>query len=125
MDFLNRLPVSYRLSSRWLPLDPERAAKHLKRFRMKWWQKRRGLMDMVLDAVQSSEQKRPFSNEDAVRMAEDANEAMTEAASLDVRFGYYTPLLVVMGRTRSCWTNRFGKCCGNCATMVSQRGEKR
>lgn len=100
LDFLGRQALPYRFSSRWLPLDAEVAAKHLKRFRMKWWQKRRGLFDLLIDVLSPQQQQRPFKNEDAVEMAKDANLAMAEAASLEVRFGYYTAVLVLMAEDR-------------------------
>ena len=97
LDLLARLALPYRFSTRWLPLDAEEANRHLRRFRMKWWQKRRGLVDLLMDLLHPKPEKRTFSNQDAVRMAEDANQAMTEAASLDVRFGYSTAVVLLMG----------------------------
>ncbi|MCP3963595.1 MAG: transporter [bacterium] len=101
LDFLNRLAVAYRFSNRWLPLDVEAAQKHIRRFRMKWWQKRRGLMGLLADILQpAGRSKAHFPNRDAVAMAEDADDAMTEVASQQVAYGYYTPLLVLMDEDR-------------------------
>ena len=101
LDFLGRLALPYRFSSRWLPLDPQSAARHIRRFRMKWWQKRRGLAGLVAEILQPARRrKQRFPNQDAVRMAEDADQAMTEAASHQVAYGYYTPVLVLMGEDR-------------------------
>ena len=97
LDFLNRLPLPYRFSSRWLPLEPEAAAKHIRRYRMKWWQKRRGLAGLISEVLHpAGQQQKRFSNRDAVRMAEDADEAMSEAASRQIAYGYYTPVLILM-----------------------------
>ncbi|MCP3962339.1 MAG: transporter [bacterium] len=98
LDFLNRLALPYRFSSRWLPLDPETATKHIRRYRRKWWQKRRGLSGLLSDVLrpQAAPKQQRFANRDAVRMAEDADEAMAEAASHQVAYGYYTPVLVLM-----------------------------
>ena len=101
LDFLNRLALPYRFSSRWLPLEAEAAARHIRRFRMKWWQKRRGLAGLVSEILQpSGREKQRFPNRDAVEMAEDADDAMTEVASHQVGYGYYTPVLVLMGEDR-------------------------
>ena len=39
-------------------------------------------------------------NEDAVRMADEAEHAITDASSNLVVFGYYTPVLILMGESR-------------------------
>ena len=102
LDFLNRLPLPYRFSSRWLPLEAEVAAKHIRRLRMKWWQKRRGLAGIIADILRPpGERPKRFFDQDAVRMAEDADEAMGEAASQQVGYGYYTPALILMGEKRA------------------------
>ena len=101
LDFLNRLEVSYRFSTRWLPLDPETAARHIRRFRMKWWQKRRGLTGLVAEVMNPTQRRRNFPNKDAMRMARDADSAMAEAASHEVRYGYYTPVVILMGEDGS------------------------
>ena len=51
LAFLECQPVAYRFSSRWLPLDPEAAGRHLRRYRMKWWQKRRGMTGLVAEIL--------------------------------------------------------------------------
>lgn len=98
LAFLDRLPVAYRFASRWLPLDPEAAGRHIRRYRMKWWQKRRGMTGLLAEIVSPSGRRRQlFPNRDAMRMARDADEAMADAASQEVRYGYYTPVVVLMG----------------------------
>ena len=101
LDVLQRLPVAHRFSSRWLPLEPEVAERELKRHRRNWWQKRRGLVDMVMDTFRRPGEEAPFPNKDAIKMAEDADEAMAEAASQTVGYGHYTPVLVLMAEDRS------------------------
>ncbi len=102
LDFLNRLALPYRFSSRWLPLESETAERHLRRYRMKWFQKRRGLIGLLSEILQGEGQKEPrFANRDALAMAEDADEAMAEAASKEVAYGYYTPVLILMSEDPS------------------------
>lgn len=98
LAFLDRVPAAFRFSSRWIPLDPETASKHIRRFRRKWWQKRRGLTDYISDALSTETRKRRgFPNRDAVQMARDADRAISEATSQAVRYGYYTPVVVLTG----------------------------
>ncbi len=102
LSFLDRLPVSYRYSTRWIPLDPETASRHIRRYRMKWWQKRRGLTGLLAEIVSPAGKRRHvFPNKDALRMARDADEAMADAASHAVRYGYYTPALILMNEEGS------------------------
>jgi len=43
LDFLNRLPLCYRWSTRFIALDPVDAQRALDKYRAKWWQKRKSL----------------------------------------------------------------------------------
>ena len=102
LAFLDRLAVPYRFSSRWLPLDPETAARHIRRYRMKWWQKRRGMTGLLAEILSPSGRRRQvFPNKDAMRMARDADHAMADAASLEAGYGYYTPVIVLMAEEGS------------------------
>ncbi len=94
LDFLNRLPVEYRWSNRFIPLDPDTAEARLKVVRRNWFQKRQGLSGLVKQALNLGEST--FGNRDAVAMAEDADDAVEEAASGMVRFGYYTSVISLL-----------------------------
>lgn len=98
LDHLNRLPIEYRWSTRFLPLDPQVAARHITRYRLRWWQKRKGLGGLLKEALAPGNEKpdQAFSNRDAVAMAEDADSALAKANAGTVRWGYYTPCLVLM-----------------------------
>jgi type IV secretion system protein VirB4 len=93
LDFLNRLPLEYRWSNRFIPLDPDTAEARLKVLRRNWFQKRQGLAGLVKQALNLGEAT--FGNRDAVAMAEDADDAIEEAASGAVRFGYYTSTILL------------------------------
>jgi len=95
LDFLNRLPLDYRWSTRFIPLDPATATARLRAIRRNWWQKRQGLAGLVKEALHHG--GTTFGDRDAVRMAEDADDAITEASSGAVRFGYYTSVLLLLG----------------------------
>lgn len=95
LDFLNRLPVEYRWSNRFIALDPDTAEARLKVVRRNWFQKRQGLAGMVKQAMNLGEAT--FGNRDAVAMAEDADDAVEEVSSGSVRFGYYTSVVLLFG----------------------------
>ena len=94
LDRLNRLPFEYRWSTRFIPLDPRDAEKRLNVFRRNWFQKRHGLVGLIKGAAGGGEQT--WANGDAVKMAQDADMAVTENSEGAVRFGYYTAVVVVM-----------------------------
>ena len=97
-DFLHRIPTEYRLSHRFMPLDPETAAKHIRLYRRNWWQKRKGLGGLLKEAITTEEKaaEPKFVNRDAVQMAEDADEALAECLGGTVRYGFYTTTVVLM-----------------------------
>ena len=95
LDFLNELPIEYRWSNRFLPLDPSTAERHLERHRTHWFQKRRGLVGLTRDMFSKGGFQETFSNTDALEMAADADQAKSEASSGLVRYGYYTPLILL------------------------------
>ena len=95
LDFLNHLPIPYRWSNRFIALDPATAEARLKILRRNWWQKRQGLSGMLKEALRYGGET--FGNRDAVRMAEDADDAVTEVSSGLVRFGYYTSVVLLFG----------------------------
>ena len=94
LDFLNRLPVDYRWSNRFIPLDPNTAEARLKLVRRNWFQKRQGLSGLIKQALNLGEAT--FGDRDAVAMAEDADDAVAEASSGTVRFGYYTSVILLL-----------------------------
>ena len=103
LDHLNRLPIAYRFSTRFLPLDAHVAARHIARYRLRWWQKRKGLAGLLKEAFAPGNETpgQGFSNRDAVAMAEDADEALAKANAGIVRWGYYTPTLLLLHEDES------------------------
>ncbi len=101
LDFLNALPIEYRWSNRFIPLDPNTAEKHLDRHRTHWFQKRKGLLALLRESFAQTESTEGFTNADAVSMADDADEAKAEASGGLVRYGYYTPLILLFGEDRT------------------------
>jgi type IV secretion/conjugal transfer VirB4 family ATPase len=91
LDILEHLPIAYRWSTRMLYLDQHESVNELKRFRRKWRQKAKGFLSQVFKTSGG------MVNEDAVSMARQSEEAITEAQSALVTFGYYTPVITLMG----------------------------
>ena len=88
LGFLNRLPVEYRWSTRFIFLDPANAERALRVYRRNWFQKRHGLLGLLKESFNFGTVT--FANKDAVAMAQDADDAVGEASANVVRFGYLT-----------------------------------
>jgi type IV secretion system protein VirB4 len=92
LDFLSRLPVAYRWSNRFIYLDPGRAEKILSQYRSRWAQKRKSLLNLLRENAGG---QATHINADADRMASDAVQALAEASSGMVQYGYYTSVLIL------------------------------
>jgi type IV secretion/conjugal transfer VirB4 family ATPase len=88
LGFLNRLPVEYRWSTRFIFLDPASAERALRVYRRNWFQKRHGLLGLLKESFNFGTVT--FANKDAMAMAQDADDAVGEASANAVRFGYFT-----------------------------------
>jgi type IV secretion/conjugal transfer VirB4 family ATPase len=94
LKVLGSLSIQFRWSNRFIFLDPSTAVAELKKYRKNWFQKRHGLMALIRE-VMTGEQGTSMINQDALDMTADAEEAVREAESGLVRFGYYTSVLVL------------------------------
>jgi type IV secretory pathway VirB4 component len=92
LDFLSRLPVEYRWSNRFIFISGRQADKALGDYRSKWAQKRLSLMNLMRSSQGGSV---THVNADADDMASDAVNAMAEASSGLVRYGYYTSVILL------------------------------
>lgn len=95
LERLNHLAIPYRFSTRMLYLDKEEALTILGRSRRKWQQKQRGFISQLF-RIESGQ-----VNADAVMMSREASGAETDAHSGEVRFGYYTAVIVLMSPSRA------------------------
>ncbi|WP_454858993.1 conjugal transfer protein TrbE [Rhizobium binxianense] len=86
---LDQMPLSYRWSSRFVFLDAEEAKAKLERTRKKWQQKIRPFFDQLFQ-IQSK-----AVDQDAMMMVAETEDAIAEAASQLVAYGYYTPVIVL------------------------------
>lgn len=89
LNSLDQMPLSYRWSSRFIFLDPEEARQRLERTRKKWLQKVRPFFDQMFQTQSRS------LDQDAMSMVAETEDAIAQAASQLVTYGYYTPVIVV------------------------------
>jgi type IV secretion system protein VirB4 len=93
LDFLNRLPLRYRWSTRFILLDTPAAQQQINRYRARWWQKRKSLRNLIREHTGDAA---THVDADADAMATDAVAALADASSGAVKFGYYTTVIVLM-----------------------------
>jgi type IV secretion system protein VirB4 len=94
LDRLDGLSIAYRFSTRFIALDSHEALSELRAYRRKWRQWMRGFWSQVFKTSGG------MVNEDASLMARQTEDAITDAQSGLLSFGYYTPVIVVMGKSR-------------------------
>lgn len=91
LESLNRLAMAYRWSNRFVFLDPIDSRKRLETYRKKWFLGRQSMRSIVGGAAAGA----GAVNNEAARMALDAQAASDDLASDVVRFGYYTSVVIV------------------------------
>ncbi len=87
---IDSLPMEYRWNTRAILLDPEEARSILDKTRRKWRSRIRGFKDQVFRTQSGA------VNLYAQQMAEDAEQAMSVAASGDVHFAQYSSNIVCL-----------------------------
>jgi type IV secretion/conjugal transfer VirB4 family ATPase len=93
LDALNRLPISYRWVTRFLPMDREEGRKELEKIRKRWFSKRKGLMTMLREALFKEESQ--LQDNDASNQATDADTALQELGADAVSAGYATLTITI------------------------------
>jgi type IV secretion system protein VirB4 len=89
LNSLDRMPLTYRWSSRFMFLDEIEARDRLERTRKKWQQKVRPFFDQLFQTQSRS------VDQDAMAMVAETEDAIAEAASQLVAYGFYTPVIVL------------------------------
>lgn len=89
LNSLDLMPLTYRWSSRFVFLDAEEAKARLERTRKKWQQKVRPFFDQLFQTHSRS------LDQDAMLMVAETEDAIAEASSQLVAYGYYTPVIVI------------------------------
>ena len=91
LNSLDLMPLSYRWSSRFVFLDEQEARQKLERTRKKWQQKVRPFFDQLFQTQSRS------VDQDAMTMVAETEDAIAQASSQLVAYGYYTPVIVMFG----------------------------
>lgn len=89
LDMLNKLPVEFRWTTRWIARDPEKVKSNVRLIRSKWRQKIRGFLADVTG------RKGGAVNMDAANMAADAELVLTDIESGDVAYGQWTSTVIL------------------------------
>lgn len=89
LNSLDLMPLTYRWSSRFIFLDAEEAKQRLERTRKKWQQKVRPFFDQLFQTQSRS------IDQDAMAMVMETEDAIAEASSQLVAYGYYTPVVIL------------------------------
>ncbi|MGO6746645.1 conjugal transfer protein TrbE [Rhizobium ruizarguesonis] len=89
LNTLDLMPLTYRWSTRFVFLDAEEARARLERTRKKWQQKVRPFFDQLFQTQSRS------IDQDAMIMVAETENAIAEASSQLVAYGYYTPVIVL------------------------------
>ena len=86
---LDLMPLTYRWSSRFIFLDEQEARQKLERTRKKWQQKVRPFFDQLFQTQSRS------LDQDAMAMVAETEDAIAQASSQLVAYGYYTPVITL------------------------------
>lgn len=101
LDFLNDLPLPFRATFRYIPLDPHTARSAIKRTRSAWNTAGVGFRQAVAALFGSGSDGRPaFTERFAPMMAKDADDALLELETSQTSAGYLTPVFFTSGETR-------------------------
>jgi type IV secretion system protein VirB4 len=93
LDALNRLPISYRWVTRFLPLDREDGRRQLEIVRKRWFSKRKGLLTLLREALFREESA--LLDNDASNQTADADAALQDLGADAVSAGYATLTITI------------------------------
>jgi type IV secretion/conjugal transfer VirB4 family ATPase len=88
LDALDRLGVSYRWVTRYLPLGREEARREFERLRKRWFSKRKGLLTLLREALFREEAA--LLDNDAANQAADADAALQDLQGAGCGAGFVT-----------------------------------
>lgn len=89
LNALDLMPLTYRWSTRFMFLDDQEARTRLERTRKKWQQKVRPFIDQLFQTQSRS------VDQDAMAMVAETEDAIGQASSGLVAYGYYTTVVVM------------------------------
>ncbi|MBB6357100.1 conjugal transfer protein TrbE [Aminobacter aganoensis] len=92
LNSLDQLSLPYRWSSRFIFLDEQEVRPLLERTRKKWQQKVRPFVDQLFQTSSRA------VDQDALAMVAESEDAIAQATSRLVSYGFYTPVVVMFGK---------------------------
>ena len=92
LDQLNRIPLEYRWSTRFIFLDKNDAKHELEQLQRKWFAKRKGISTLIKELL--TKEDSILTDTDALQKAQDAQLAITEIGSDEISYGYFTTSIV-------------------------------
>ncbi len=98
LDTLNRLPVSYRWSTRFIPLGKQEALKTLKSYHRKWFAGRLSFFQLISEVF--SEKETVNVNRDALNKAEEVQQEIEAVEGDYVSIGYYTSTIILLDKNK-------------------------
>jgi type IV secretion/conjugal transfer VirB4 family ATPase len=98
LDDLNRLSLEYRWMTRFILMDKVEATRELSTLRRKWFAKRKSVVTHLKEVMTGQESM--ASDADALRRAEDADQALQSLSADECAYGYFTATVVLMDRCR-------------------------
>lgn len=88
LDGLNQLPVEYRWSARYLPMDKDAAKAELHRLQHHWFARRKSFRTLLKEFLTKTESQ--LVDTDAVNKAEEVGEALETLGADCCAFGHFT-----------------------------------
>ncbi len=98
LDILNTLPIEYRWSTRFIPLDVDTARNYMIAHLKHWNQKAKGFMGLVRESIGMENTR---LDRDAVTMIDMTEDAMASNSSGLVRYGFMTKVIILMNKDKS------------------------
>jgi type IV secretion system protein TrbE len=93
LNSLNSLNIPFRWSTRFVFCNEDQIESTLENIEKSWDQKAYTYRDLILQKLGMQAGR---VNRDAIDMSEDANQALNQAREKNVRYGYYTSVIVLM-----------------------------
>lgn len=99
LDALSTLPFSYRVSNRFIFMDPLDAEKELRRILVHWNNRQFTLKQAIKQFLQPGSE---LSNgdTDALRNVAEVNQAINEAQRENIKYGYFTAVVITLSETQ-------------------------
>lgn len=96
MNFINKLPVSFRWSNRFIFLDEQDAVSEINKIRGAWFYKKETVFSFLVNALKRGKNETvSHKNQDAILHIEDSEKATLEANLGAVKYGFFTSTIIL------------------------------